>query len=298
MPESPPTAPRPRIIDLVAQLLSAEARLDVIGARVTDVRHRLIERAVEFYQAEGVAPTMRAPGLGTVSLAVPKDKVAVDDVAAFAGWASSSYPTEVTAVYRIPVMELPQALVDALEAAGVTPALEVNPTWQKGFLEKAACPDGVTVLDPHTGEIVDGLKLRPASLPSQISVRLDGEARNRASAEWDDGDVADGILSPLVPEAVAEPPYDVRGADPGPVVSRETGDLEHMDAEGEPDDDLEPPVLDEAPVVLTEARLTADYLERTVPELRVACAGVGLSDKGKKAELVARLVRNVLTVSA
>lgn len=172
---------------LMERLLAVQARMSALSALESDSRAILHGRALAELEEQGVAPTWRAPGLGTVVLTDPQPKLAVNDPAAFAAWAAEKHPEHVTATLTVPgelmplllaVLEHDERFADAdIEA----PKFTVGPTWTKGFLERCAEVDG-ELFAPETGEPVPGAYLAPAA-PRVLQVRLDKEAKNRAAAE-------------------------------------------------------------------------------------------------------------------
>jgi hypothetical protein len=283
--------PRPTLRQLIESLLSGEARLVSIGAHVTDMRRQLLDRALEFKRDEGVAPTLRAAGLGQVILTDPKPKVVISDQAAWQAWVTDNHPTEAIAIYRLPVSAVTEELQAAFEACdpvGRRVDVEVNSAWQKRFLDTAG-GDSEHVLAPVTGELVDGLMLTEAAAPG-LSVRLDPEAKARAAAELEDP-VAAGIVSgPLGSLALAvgggvsreTVSTGVLEDDPwamAPGTLGEVGPFDLVDdADGDPDEP-EPAVSTDWLNKLTAAQLKDELRRRGRYPLT-----------GTKAELVARIL--------
>ena len=309
MTEPVPAAAGPRVIDYVRALLAGEAALISVGARVTAIRNALYDKAIDYEATEGVAPTMRAKGLGLVVLTNPDPKVGVRDRAAFGSYVAQAFPSEATAVVRFPVAYLEAALAALSEVEGFLPppvTIDVNPAWEKVFLSKCAVVDHVVIADdgtetparmvlaPDTGDILDeaGVVEIPAATRS-LSVRLDPEAKARAIASVQDS-LADGIEaalavstettielvalegSPLCPDCGQR--LDAHPAEYHlDVVSRET-----EEAEGGPDEPDDPGL----PPVSREAMLAA----MPVAQLRDEARFMGLPVSGSKAQLVERIV--------
>lgn len=267
-------SPRP-IRDVTEELLTVEARMSALGARGAALRAELDARAREVKERDGVAPTWRAKGLGTISFSDPQPKVGVKDPKAFSSWAAQRHPTEVTAILRVPAGHLEEVLA-LLDGVHTGVDLEIASAWQKEFVDGCAEIDG-TVFATDSGEPVEGLMLFPAA-PGRLSVRLDAEAKARAAAEMEDP-VAAGILaSPL--GAVAE-----RVITPDRAREiREAAELaahpELEQADGEPD-------YDDAPGGVADELARIRSLK--VPGLQAECRRLQLPTGGRKAELVARL---------
>lgn len=109
---------------LTERLCQLEATLSAGAAVGLVLRGALQARMVEYWRREHVAPTNRALGLGTVTLPIPAEKVAVADEEAFASWLAERHPTEVDAVITLtlPAAELPGVL-EVIEAELLTPEL-------------------------------------------------------------------------------------------------------------------------------------------------------------------------------
>lgn len=193
------------ILDTISELLTVEARMGALGSRGAELRAKLTDRAREVMAVEGVAPTWRAKGLGTVSMSDPQPKVGVTNQDTFASWAAQRHPDQVTAQVLVPADKLEDVL-DVLTAESaihesplfsVQPkvTLAVDPGWQKAFLDECAALDD-QVFAPVSGEHVGGAVLHPAGA-GRISVRLDSTAKARAAAEMTDPAAALVLAAPL-----------------------------------------------------------------------------------------------------
>jgi hypothetical protein len=182
------------VAELTEQLCRVEAHLAAVGAIGAQIRDELATRAVRTWRADGVAPTWRAAGLGTVSLTVPNDKTIVDDPDALASWVAQRTPANVTATITIDVP--PERLDDTLrEVRDLFPDLparadaQVRPGYLPALLDAVAVlrpaddAPGETLIVGDDGTVVDGLRFVPAPAPKSISVRLADEVKRRAVAE-------------------------------------------------------------------------------------------------------------------
>lgn len=116
-PAAPPAGPVDALAalplrTLVERLCGLEATLTAGGAVSNALRAAALRRMVERWREDEVAPTGRAPGLGTVSLTLPQQKVVVADADAFASWLAEHHPTEVDAriTLTLPAAMLPGVL--------------------------------------------------------------------------------------------------------------------------------------------------------------------------------------------
>lgn len=229
MPDQPIPEHRP-IRDVVAELLTIEARAAGLLARGAALRQDLEARARRVKEQDGVASTWRSPGLGTASFSDPQPKVRVKDAAAFGSWVAQRVPEVCTATVVLPaepaVLERALAALAEEDVPVASVVVDVDGGWTKKFAEGCAAvdeaptdelfaPAGVTGVEG--GSQVDGLHLAPAA-PGSLSVRLDPEAKARAIAELADRPVVAGVVgsAPLVDESVmdadGEPDYDAAAA--------------------------------------------------------------------------------------
>lgn len=193
--------PTARLVELLDELLTTEARMAALGQLGADIRAELNRRGAEIYERDGMAPTWRADDkLGTISYSVGKDAVIVVDRDDWLSWAAQHYPDEVTATLELPAAALPFVLelltwaISGKSGEQVPPCLagwQPRPTlaareaWQKGYLDKHT-----TVIEPdqicnEAGELIPGLAQRRVGRVG-VSVRVNPEAKDRAIAELGD----------------------------------------------------------------------------------------------------------------
>lgn len=128
-----------------------EQLAEQVTGKSRELRNQLRADAVAEFAENGGAPTWRYD-VGTVSLAISKESVEVCDEAAFRTWVGERYPEE---------------LVQTVRAS-----------WQTAFLERARQEaDTEIVADPHTGEVIPGVRLKPGGEPKHLTVRVDAAAK-------------------------------------------------------------------------------------------------------------------------
>ncbi len=153
----------------------AAAALDEAGQR----RDALRAEAVAELREQGSASTWRFP-IGSVSLAVSKDKVDPTNLAAFQKWVEERYP-------------------DAMQHT-----VQVSAGWRERFFASLE-REGDRVVDPSTGEVVPGLLFKPGGRPLQLSVRLDPDAKKVLAITAGEGlRHAALVAGPSVPVVIAE----------------------------------------------------------------------------------------------
>lgn len=200
-----------RIPDLLNGILEATAAEAAAKARITTLRAALEDEARRRFAADGAAPSWAAPQLGKVRLDPPSEWAAeVADPAAFGSYVAQHYPTEATALIAIAAPDLEDVL-KALEFIGVTPTesrIEVRPAWSATYLEGLAVDveeqtddeggvdRAITVVDPDTGVLVDGLTA--GRKPAKLVVSLDRDRRTAAVEE------AKAIANALLTDAAGE----------------------------------------------------------------------------------------------
>lgn len=223
-----------RIPDLLEGILEATAAEAAAKARITLLRAELEAEGRRRLAAEGAAPSWNAPQLGKVRLDPPSEWAAtVADPSAFGSYIAQHHPSEATAVVRIPAADLDDALT-ALGFVGIAheeARVEVRPAFRETYLpglivdvEEQADEDGavdrtITVVDPATGQLVDGLSAQRSA--AKLVVSLD---RNRRAAAVD---AAKAEAAALLADAATE---DGPALDPD-VIRARTVELEGLHAD-------------------------------------------------------------------
>jgi hypothetical protein len=110
--------------------------------------------------------------VATVTVIDPKPATVVGDEAAFVAWVADRYPSEVETQVR------------------------VRPSWQRKFLSELD-PSADPVVDPRTGETVEGLVTIPSSGPRSFSLRLLPDGTQEISRAWRCGDLDLHRMLPL-----------------------------------------------------------------------------------------------------
>lgn len=191
----------------IEELLALSARKTAAEERIEAIRTELRDEALRRYAEEGAAPSWKARGLGTVSLAGldGAGELVITDGAAFHAWVAQHHPTEATRVVSLTVdltgwapaeadaivehlNTQPAALAELGVSASVRDELGVRDAFPKALLSS----DGVTELaDPEDddapgrlitteGELIPGVIVRHKRY---ITTRLTPEAKARALAE-------------------------------------------------------------------------------------------------------------------
>lgn len=149
--------------DMSRQVLLWDQLAAAAKDRSAALRQQLQTSAAEEYAAQGMAPTWRLPGVGTVSMPVTQDQIVVVDEAALCDWVERRTPALVETIRR------------------------VQPNHLANILANTVAADGV-VLDPATGEVVPGLEARAGGQPLALRFKPSGEAQAVARMS------ADGLL--------------------------------------------------------------------------------------------------------
>jgi hypothetical protein len=132
--------------------IAAEAK-----ARADAARKQLEDQARTEWERDGVAPTWKIPGVGTVPLALSQDRIVVADPTTYTTWVARTYPTEVEQTTTIrPAFD--EAFRAGLIGRGDPPCL----------------PDGT---------VVPGLIYAPGGTPRGVSIRPTGAAKTLFAAE-------------------------------------------------------------------------------------------------------------------
>lgn len=110
----------PNRADLAHQALWWGAVADEAHRRAKAARTELDTQARAELERDGIAPTWRIPGLGTMPLSVTQPSVEVVDQAAWTAWVGLRHPTEVETLTRVrPVFD--ELLRKALAERGDPP---------------------------------------------------------------------------------------------------------------------------------------------------------------------------------
>jgi hypothetical protein len=102
--------------------------------------------------------------IATVTLIDPKPATVVGDEAAFVAWVADRYPSEIETQVRVRL------------------------SWQRKFLSELD-PSADPVIDPRTGETVEGLVTIPSSEPRSFSLRPLPGGTQEISRAWCCGDL-------------------------------------------------------------------------------------------------------------
>lgn len=184
-----------RIPTLLEAILEATALEAAAKARISALRKVLDEEARRRYAEDGAAPTWKARDAGVVRFDAPGDWTAtVADPAAFGSYLAERHPEEVLGVIYVTAPDLADA-TQALEFIGVKPVetrTEVRQPFGGKYLEglvvdveEDAHDDGtvdrtITVVDPDTGQLVDGVTATRANGAGRLVVTLDKVRKARA----------------------------------------------------------------------------------------------------------------------
>ena len=145
---------------LLDELLHVEATHKALDARKTELRNQLDNHLRSVWESEGIVSTLKAPGLGTVSLSgCDSTTLEITDPDAYLEWAKENHPDLVRIVTLVEA-----SLLTALGKSG------------------ASDPDGRLIT--NDGEMVPGVEV-VAKRP-YLSVRLDREAKARAVASLEE----------------------------------------------------------------------------------------------------------------
>jgi hypothetical protein len=101
--------------------------------------------------------------VATITLIDPQPAVVVADEDAFTAWVAANHPHEVETLVR------------------------VRPGWQRKFLTHLSALDPIA--DPHTGEVIPGLKVLSASVPRSFSLRPLPGGPEEITRAWRSGQV-------------------------------------------------------------------------------------------------------------
>lgn len=141
-----------------AQLAAEAVWWDAVAAeakaRGAQAREQLDAQARGEFTRDGIAPTWRIPGVGTVPLALTADRVDVVDEAAYTAWVFEHRPDEVETITR------------------------VRPAYDKHVREGAAKRGAACTAD---GEVIPGLRFTPGGEAKGIAIRASSDAKDGAA---------------------------------------------------------------------------------------------------------------------
>lgn len=132
--------------------------------RANTFRGQLDAQAREEYAEQGMAPSWRLQGIGTVVLPVSTEQPYVSDLDKFLDWVKLNAPQQIELVPT------------------------VRPKFLAELLRDVRSADGAAVL-VDTGEVIPGLDVRAGGSPGSLSIRPTSEARALIRQH------ADGILA-------------------------------------------------------------------------------------------------------
>ena len=171
---------------LLLEQVAAEAR-----ARAAKLREQLAGAALAELAEQGTAPTWKVKDVGTVWLPTSTETVYVADAGTFTAWVKARRPDEVETLHRVRPAFV-GALLDAVahdQERVFVPSVESSP---------------VDVFADLSGEVVDGLSVRPGGVPGTLTFKPDkaAQAVARAGAEKLVDDLERALDGPVV---LAEP---------------------------------------------------------------------------------------------
>ena len=157
-PVTQPAAEQPALprAQLAAEAVFWAAVADEARARGALARESLDMQARQELTRDGIAPTWRIPGVGTVPLALSADRVDVADEAAYTEWVAASHPTE----------------VETIVTTRVRPAFDAH--LRAGAAKRSAACD-------EQGQAIPGLAFVAGGTPKGISIRPSTDARAEAA---------------------------------------------------------------------------------------------------------------------
>jgi hypothetical protein len=179
----------PTIAERLARLLTIRAEREALEAVEAEEREALDLKARRLLDDEGVAPSWRAVGLGTVSLCgAESTEVVVRDADAYTRWAAEARPELVTIVARVPWAPLAATGIDTevkaalakLRSAGAEVATEVDPALLKALASAGVAEGGR--LFTEDGEVT-GVAVVPRRPYLQVKLMPEARARARAALE-------------------------------------------------------------------------------------------------------------------
>ncbi|GAA4439679.1 hypothetical protein [Phytohabitans houttuyneae] len=144
----------PNRAELAQDALFWSAVADAAKEKAQRARAALDSQARAELERDGVAPTWRIPGVGTVPLSLTSDSVDVTDPDAYLAWVAKRHPTEVETT------------------------VHVRPAFDKAVRE-AAAKRGAPC--DEQGEVIPGLTYRSGGAPRGVSIRPSTDARAAAA---------------------------------------------------------------------------------------------------------------------
>ena len=169
--------------ETVQALLEVEAKAKALDSRRTELRDILDDHLRGVWETEGIASTLKAPGLGSVTLAgCDSTTTEVVDGGAFHAWAVENHPESVAVVIRLQgttpdQLRAVDSLMQTAADLGARITTEVDPGLLVGLAKGGVANEGR--LFTEDGQ-VEGVEVR-AKRPF-LSVKLDREAKARAVA--------------------------------------------------------------------------------------------------------------------
>lgn len=133
------------IAEETRRILILEAFAKEANLLASEGRARLRKQAVEQLNSDGVAPSWTLPQIATVTLGTTTGGVYVDDDAKLTAWVQQIAPDQIR---QVP---------------------EVSAEFMASLL-KTVTVDGDLIVWPDTGEIVPGLKVKPAGEPKNLAI--------------------------------------------------------------------------------------------------------------------------------
>ncbi len=181
----------PTIGGRIERLLELRARREAIEEAEKVERAALEAEALACWRDDGVAPTWRRAGLGTVSLCgTDSTEARITDAGAYGAWAARAHAGCTYLVTRVPVTTLEPGDVEeaaglvvraaelARQLPGASVRFEPEPGLLRGLAKSGASLEGK--LATEDGELVPGVAVVPKA--PYLSVRLVEEAKARARA--------------------------------------------------------------------------------------------------------------------
>lgn len=146
------TETRPTLKDRFKEVLLLEGYATAATAAAKALRDELDTEARTEFERTGAAPTWRMADLGTATLPVSKEAVAVADIGALLAWTKERHPEQIRTVE------------------------EVHAAFQGWLMANCIVAEGRAV-HPETGEVVPGLTVRPGGVPRTLSFRPEPATR-------------------------------------------------------------------------------------------------------------------------